>query len=226
MQELNTQNTLREKIATFLREAIVKGELRPCQRIQEIEIAERYQTSRTPVREALRQLEAEGFLMIRARRGAIVSPITEKDITEFYEIRGLLESFAAEKAMSLITPEEIEYMRQLNGKIKESFSKADVQGILRTHNEFHEVIVHACGNERLINLIKNLATQHQRFRIVLSHTHSVLDSIKEHDEIIAALRAKDSRRLIEAVRTNSENGCRALIEKIRAINGQKAISIN
>ena len=219
-------NTLRENIAGYLREAIVRGELRPCQRIQEVEIAERYKTSRTPVREALRKLEAEGFLVIRARRGAIVSPITEKDVVEFYELRTLLECFAAEKAMNLMSANEIDYMSNLNAKMKDFYDRSDVQGILRTHNEFHEILIHACGNERLINLIKNLAKQHQRFRIVLSHTDFVLESTRVHDQILSALRAKDAEKLVEAVRTNSDQGCKALIEKIRAINGQRSISIN
>ena len=211
---MTDQATLREQIADSLRQAIVNGALKPGQRVQEIEIAAEYKTSRTPVREALRQLESEGFLHIRPRRGAIVAPITEKDIREFYELKGLLESYAAERAVEYITPDEVERMAFLNRELKELYERGDVQGMLRVHNEFHDTFVKAFGNERLTALVKGLVTQYQRFRIALSHTDAVLESIREHDQIVEAFRARDPKRAAETVKSNSEKSCISLVAKL------------
>jgi DNA-binding GntR family transcriptional regulator len=211
---INDQQTLREQIADSLREALVNGQLKPGQRVQEIEIASQYKTSRTPVREALRQLEAEGFVQIRPRRGAVVAPITAKDIREFYELKGLLESYAAERAVANITDDEIDRLEELNSELKRLYEMNEVARMVDVHNEFHEVFVRACGNERLAALIKNLVNQYQRFRIALSHTDSVEDSVAVHAEIVSAFRLRDTDHVAKLVKKNSTQGAEALIKRL------------
>lgn len=207
--------TLREKICASLREAIVNGDILPGARLQEIEIAKNYNTSRTPVREALRQLESEGFVNLRARRGAIVTPITEQDILEFYEIKGVLEAHAAKLAGSRLSESDINRMEDLNRKVEESFLRGEVTETVEAHNKFHQVFVDASGNARLAEMINGLVAQFQRFRIVLSHTETVRESVEQHRDIIAAFRRRDPEGAARMVLENSQKGCEALISKIR-----------
>lgn len=214
-----SQRTLRERIVDGLREAIVKGELTPGTRLQEIEVAERYETSRTPVREAFRQLESEGFLQIKARRGAVVTPITSQDVKEFYELKEVLEGYAAKLASSYLTERDIDRMEQLNDKLLDCYRRGDVAGMIPVHNEFHEIFVQACGNEKLVSLLEGLVKQFQRCRIALSHTAAVEDSIALHQEIIRAFRDRDAERAAQLVAENSRQGSEALLSTLEAAEG-------
>ncbi len=211
-----THQTLRERIAKSLREAIINGQIKPEERLQEVEIAAQYNTSRTPVREALRQLESEGFLVIRPRRGAVVTAITEKDVKEFYEIKSVLESYAARQAAKVISDQEINRMEALNEKLRSCYEKEDIAGMVPAHNAFHEAFVDACGNERLSQLIRQLVAQFQRFRIALSHTQAVEDSIRVHEQIIQAFRARDPERASQLVAMNSSRGGEQLLHALKS----------
>ena len=133
--------TLRERIADGLRESIVRGDLQPGARLQEIEVSEQYHTSRTPVREAFRQLESEGFLQIRARRGAVVTSITTRDISEFYEIKGVLEGHAARMATERLSSEQIDKMESYNEELEQCYREGDLGGMIKAHNQFHDAFV-------------------------------------------------------------------------------------
>lgn len=211
--------TLRERIADALREAIIRGELSPGARLQEVEIAKSYQTSRTPVREAFRQLESEGFVRIRSRRGAVVAPITERDIRDFYELKSVLEGYAARRSISRMSDSDINKMDDLNKRLKTAYEQGNVGEMIPVHNEFHEIFVRACGNERLAELVRSLVNQFQRFRIALSHTDAVEDSIREHDEIISAFRARDEERACNLVQGNAAQGAERLIAKLKHVEG-------
>ena len=95
--------TLREKILENIRDSIVSGSLKAGSRVSEPELAERYGISRTPVREAFRQLETEGYLTVIPRRGAVVSQFTPKDVEEFYAIKSIMEGYAAHRACENFT---------------------------------------------------------------------------------------------------------------------------
>ena len=208
-------NTLRERVAESLREAIVKGEIKAGSRLQEVEIAESYQTSRTPVREAFRQLETEGFLLIKPRRGAIVAEITARDIREFYEMKGVLEGYAARKAAENLTDAQIDQMEQLNRQLQECYEKSNVSAMLSIHNQFHEIFVNAAGNEQLALLIRGLVNRFQRYRIALSHTSSILESVSQHEKIVQAFRSRDSELAASLVSLNSQLGSKALMDNLK-----------
>ncbi|RLB66937.1 MAG: GntR family transcriptional regulator, partial [Deltaproteobacteria bacterium] len=135
---ISGHKTLREKIVEVLRDAIVRQKIRPGERVTELEVAERFGISRTPIREAFRQLESEGFLTIIPRKGAVVSDIKEQDIKDFYEIKGVLEGYAARQAVEFMTEKDIVRLEQFNLEIKECAKRQDVSGMTRAHNAFHE----------------------------------------------------------------------------------------
>jgi DNA-binding GntR family transcriptional regulator len=124
---LKKHQTLREQIVSSLRESIIKGELYSGQKLTEPDLAEKLGISRTPIREAFRQLESEGFLTVIPRRGAVVSRITRKEIDDFYELKSLLEGYAARIAAEKITEKGIEKLRKINEQLTVLAEKGDVE---------------------------------------------------------------------------------------------------
>ena len=209
---LERQQTLREQIVNAIRDAIISGDLRPNEKVTEMDLAKKFDISRTPIREAFHQLESEGFLTLIPRRGAVVTPITERDVREFYGIKSVLEGYAIRLAVANITEEEILRMERLNGEMEQMHQSGDHATIHDVHNQFHDVFLHASGNEKLFDLTRNLNLKFQRFRIALSFSGIMDESIEEHKEIIAALRARDAQAAETYVRKNAETGCDKLIQ--------------
>jgi len=160
------QLTLRERIVAFVKDSIINGRLKPGERVPEHEIAENFGISRTPIREAFRQLESEGFITVIPRKGAVVSPITAKDVSEFYAIKSLLEGYAAGLACTKFTEKELKKLTQINKQMQKCATKNDVQGFYRLDNQFHEIFLSSCGNDKLCVLAHQIAQQFERFRIM------------------------------------------------------------
>ena len=115
---IERHQTLREKILEMIRDAILKGTMKPGERVSEPELAERFGISRTPIREAFRQLESEGYLEVIPRKGAVVASLSERDIEEFYAIKILLEGFAAKMAAEKLTEKDIDRLESINERLK------------------------------------------------------------------------------------------------------------
>ncbi len=207
--------TLRERIVDFIKDAVVSGRLKPGERVPEQEIAENLGISRTPIREAFRQLESEGFISVTPRKGAVVSPITDKDVTEFYAIKSLLEGFAASIACAKLTIKDIKKLESLNSQMDRCAEKDDVKGFFRLDNQFHDTFLKACGNEKLCVLVHNLVQQFERFRITaLSVPGRMKDSVRQHREIIEAFRESNSGLVETLVRANAEKSGNMLVEEL------------
>lgn len=208
--------TLRERIVDFIKDAIVSGRLKPGERVPEQEIAENFGISRTPIREAFRQLESEGFITVTPRKGAVVSPITDRDVSEFYDIKSLLEGYAARTACAKLTPKEIKRLETLNAQMERCAEKNDVKGFFRLDHQFHGTFLKACGNDKLCALIYGLIQQFERFRITaMSLPGRMRDSVRQHGEIIEAFRSGDIERVESLVKANAERGRDTLVEELR-----------
>ena len=197
--KLKKHQTLREQIVSSLRESIIKGELNPGQKLTEPELAEKLGISRTPIREAFRQLESEGFLTVMPRRGAVVSRLTRKEIDDFYELKSLLEGYAARIAAERINEKGIEKLRKINEQLVTLAEKGDVEGFFTKNDEFHSTFISYCGNEKLLEFREHMVQRFMRFRLeALSVPGRLMDSVTQHRNIIRALARKDGR-LAEAV---------------------------
>jgi len=206
---IERHQTLREKILETIREAILKGTLKPGEKVAEPELAERFGISRTPIREAFRQLESEGYLTVIPRKGAVVTALSEQDVQEFYAIKSILEGYAAELAASRLTEKDIEKLKTLNAKLKKLADQGDVKAFFRIHNEFHDLFIRAAGNHKLVELIHQLGMKFNRLRMASLSIQGRMDiSVAEHE------------RLIEAF--IDQNGIQAenLVKKTAAIGGQ------
>ena len=210
---IDGHKTLREKIVEVLREAIISQKIRPGERVTELEVAERFGISRTPIREAFRQLESEGFLTIIPRKGAVVSDIKEQDIRDFYEIKGVLEGYAARQAVKCMQEKDIARLEQFNSEIKECAQRHDVSGMTQAHNAFHELILEACGNYKIQQVVANLVRQFLRFRFYVASLVHVEDILREHTDIVAAIRSGDGERAEACIKINAQLGLEVLLKE-------------
>lgn len=198
---LDNFKPLRELVFDALREAIIAGRLEPGQRLLENQLAEELGVSRTPVREAIRKLELEGFVVMVPRRGAYVASISLKDVTDVFEIRGALEGLAAQLAAERATDEEIEHMERHLVEIGRSVEQRDVVKLVELDTGFHELLYVASRNQRLGQILNLLREQIQRFRTqTLAHPERMKVALEEHRRIVEALAMRDpelARRLAE-----------------------------
>jgi DNA-binding GntR family transcriptional regulator len=205
--------TLREKILETIRDAIMSGALKPGEKVAEPELAERFGISRTPIREAFRQLESEGYLTVIPRKGAVVVSFSPKEVEEFYAIKSILEGYAARRACANLTGREVEKLKGINDRLRQLAADGDLKTFFKVHGDFHEMFIKAADNEKLHELISNLVGKFQRLRLAsLSLPGRMLISVQEHEKIVEAFMARDENLAEQLVRKNAEYGGRVLME--------------
>ena len=162
---MNEYLPLRDVVFNTLRQAILRGELKPGERLMEIQLANKLGVSRTPIREAIRKLELEGLVLMIPRKGAEVAEITEKNLRDVLEVRKALEELAVQLACDKITEEEIAELKKCAAEFEESLDHNDITQIAEADVRFHDVIYFATDNQRLIQLLNNLREQMYRYRV-------------------------------------------------------------
>lgn len=214
-KQIERHQTLREKILEMIRDAILKGTLKPGERVSEPELAERFGISRTPIREAFRQLESEGYLEVIPRKGAVVASLSERDIEEFYAIKIILEGFAAKMAAEKLTAKDIERLETINEKLQKIADEGDVKSFFRVHNEFHDVFIKAAGNDKLYEMINQLVMKFKRLRLAsLSQPGRMEISVEDHRDMIEAFKNHDGERADNLVRHAATIGADVLIQSM------------
>lgn len=212
----NAYLPLRDVVFQTLRQAILKGELQPGERLMEMKLAERLGVSRTPVREAIRKLELEGLVVMIPRKGAAVANITEKDTKDVLEVRRTLEMFAVEVACDRITPEQLQELKESAKDFEDFKGSADLIRIAETDMKFHEIIYEATQNERLVQMLNNLRENMYRYRIEYLKDPNYYDSlVGEHREILKAIENGDKDHARRCMRDHIDNQQLAVISKIK-----------
>ena len=207
---------LRDVVFNTLRQAILRGELKPGERLMEIQLANKLGVSRTPIREAIRKLELEGLVLMIPRRGAEVAEITEKSLRDVLEVRGALEELAVELACDRINWEEIEALKVAATHFEETLQGGDVTAYAEADVQFHDIIYNATDNQRLIQLLFNLREQMYRYRVeYLKRTEVHATLLAEHQWIIDCLEKRDKLTAKQAVSTHIENQAKKVIDTIR-----------
>ena len=156
---MNEYLPLRDVVFNTLRKAILRGELKPGERLMEIQLANKLGVSRTPIREAIRKLELEGLVLMIPRKGAEVAQITEKNMQDVLEVRKALEELSVQLACERITPEQVEEMKMAAEDFRKVLKSGDVTKIAEADVKFHDIIFAATNNQRLITLLNNLREQ-------------------------------------------------------------------
>ena len=189
---------LSQKVYRLLKSEIIKGSLKPGIKLLEEKIAKQLGVSRTPIREALKQLAAEGFVKITPNFGVDVIEFSLDDLCEVLQIRKVLEGLAASIAAKKISKEEITKLEEITKKMSISISKPkpDVVAYSDLNAEFHNLIFNVCGNKRLTKICNNLSSSDHRFRIraLRNDPERLKYSLKEHQEIVEALKRKKSEQ--------------------------------
>ncbi len=217
--KLDSYKPLREMVFESLREAIIQGLLRPGERLMELQLADDLGVSRTPVREAIRKLELEGFVVMVPRRGAYVAGITDKDITDVFEVRAALESLAAGLAAERITEEEMERLERSVVQISEIAQSADLNALVQEDAEFHEIIYRASRNKRLTQILTNLQEQIQRFRLTtLSRPGRTREALEEHRQLVEAISERNAELAQRLAWEHIENAENSLLCALREEN--------
>lgn len=224
---IERHQTLREKILETIREAILKGHLKPGEKVAEPELAERFGISRTPIREAFRQLESEGYLTVIPRKGAVVAALSEQDVQEYYAIKSILEGYAAELAAVRLSVKELTKLETINVRLEKLADDGDVKAFYRVHNEFHDLFLKAAGNSKLYELIQSLGMKFNRLRMAsLSVEGRMKISVAEHDKLLDAFRKHDGILAESLVKKTAAIGGKLLLESMTQAeggNGKKSI---
>ena len=207
---------LRDVVFNTLRQAILRGELKPGERLMEIQLANKLGVSRTPIREAIRKLELEGLVLMIPRRGAEVADITEKSLRDVLEVRGALDELAVELACERITDEGITQLKIAAKEFEEALHGGDVTEFAEADVKFHDVIYQATGNQRLIQLLYNLREQMYRYRVEYlkrKEVHARL--LAEHEYIIECIEKRDKEASKQAIATHVDNQVKTVSDTIR-----------
>ena len=204
---MNEYLPLRDLVFNTLRQARLKGELKPGERLMEIQLAEKLGVSRTPIREAIRKLELEGLVLMIPRKGAEVAKISHKSLQDVLEVRGALEELATDLACQRITDEELESLRKAEAHFKQVVSSGgNEMQIAEADEAYHDIIYNASGNKKLVQMINNLREQMYRYRLEYIKDEAKRGTlISEHEKILEAIRLRDIIRAKALMKEHIDN---------------------
>lgn len=214
--DMNQYLPLRDVVFHTLREAILKGELKPGERLMELQLAAKLGVSRTPIREAIRMLEQEGLAVTVPRKGAEVAKMTEKDMEDVLVVRAALDGLAVELACDNITEEQLEQLQNAERRFGNCIKNGELKKIAEADVEFHEVIYQATGNARLVTMLSNLREQMYRYRVeYLKDADNYPELLREHQAIVEGISKRDKKHVSEVMRSHVYNQAEAVKNMIR-----------
>jgi len=197
------QKSLAEHIVEDLEQKIIGGTLKPGQRLIEEALCKTFGVSRSPLREAFQTLESRGFVVREPRKGISVARSTRQEAENIYRIRASLDGLATSLTVQHRTSEFLKKLKRMHGQMIRAAEKGNEATYRQIDRQFHETIINGCGNERLIQLIRNFDKQTIRYRrAVMSGPGWMPNSTKFHTAIIAAFEAGDAEAA-ERIRRNS-----------------------
>lgn len=192
--------SLRSKIYNKLKNAILNGVYKPGESLVEMKLAKELGVSRTPVREALRQLELEGLVSSIPNKGVVVEGVTPQDVEDIYAIRKMIEGLAARWAAEKITDEQLKQMKDILDLMEFYTEKDETDKISDLDTKFHDIIFRACDSRPLESVLTNFHHFIQRARLVsIKATGRAPHSLEEHRDIYNALEAHDPDAAEKAV---------------------------
>jgi DNA-binding GntR family transcriptional regulator len=215
--KMDTYLPLRDVVFNTLREAILRGDLKPGERLMELPLASKLGVSRTPIREAIRMLEQEGLAVTVPRRGAEVARMTLKDMEDVLEIREALDELAVRLAIDKISPEQLERLREVRKEFERNTKSGDVKKIAESDVQFHDIIYEATDNPKLVGMLSNFRAQAYRYRVeYLKNPDAYPVLIREHEAIVESIETKDEKKAMQAMHEHVANqalAVKAVIEQ-------------
>jgi len=210
--------TLRDVVFKSIRDAILSGSLKAGERLMEKNLADKLGVSRTPIREALRKLEIEGFIEMVPRKGAVVKEVTPTEIADVLEIRASLEALAAKIACSKLTEQTKEDLNNKKEEFKLAAKDNNVDLMAEKDVAFHDIIYSATGNEKLIHILNNLREQLYRYRLIYLYDKNYIGNIiEEHEKISAAIIEGNASKAEELSLNHIYNQQKAVLSSLKKI---------
>lgn len=183
---------VREQIVSNLRGAIVQGQFKPGQRLIERELCELLGVSRTPLREALRQLETELLIDLKPHKGPVVADVTQKDAQEIYQIRQLLESLACRLFAENASERDIKKLKKSYANLADVIKRGDLNRLLEAKDEFYRILLNGCDNKLVKNMLRSLTTRIAVLRRTsLANPGRPEKSLREIKKIVTAIEKRD-----------------------------------
>lgn len=215
MQSLATQlerPNISESLVILLRKMIVDGTMPPGERINEVHLSKDLGVSRTPLREALGRLVAEGAITIVPRYGYYVCPLTFDEFRQIYQIRPILDPEAL-RMTGIPSAEKLDYLEEINQKI---IAATDAEEIINLDDLWHLELLADCPNRVLVELIEQNIRRTRRYEIALMREQENVNyASDEHEQIIKALRAEDLETACQALRQNMQSGFEPIAEWLK-----------
>lgn len=215
-EELKQRKTTPTIVADILRTAILKGELKGGQQLIQADIAEQFGMSRIPVREALKQLEAEGLVKQYPNKGAVISELSANEVQEIYEIRSFLETGAIELSIMNLSEADLNRAEEI---LIEIDNAPDVNKWLELNWQFHSCLYSPANRPRLLSIINNLHINVARYiRIYLELMNFEERSQEEHYKILNACKEKNVQEAISLIQKHLENASVTLVSYLSERN--------
>ena len=190
------RKSLHHELVERLQKLIINSELAPGSKVPEKLLCDQFGVSRTPLREALKVLAAEGLVRLEPNRGAWVTQVTEAEVEEVFPVLGVLEALSGELACQHITDAELQEVRALHDQMMLSYENRDLDAYFSYNQKIHHAILLAAKNETLAASCQALSMRMQRARYLANMTEGRwYDAVQEHEKILEYLIAKDGPKL-------------------------------
>lgn len=195
-----SQGSLREVVYVRLRTALLEGELQPGEALSEVALAQRFSTSRSPIRDALGRLEQEGYVVRKPNGRGVVAPLDTKELCDLYQVRAAVEGLAAGLAVPHLTGLALDELARHLDRMRACSLAGDIDASLEAGARFHDVVCRHCPNLPLREIVESVRTRIKRYRQVIAGLRDRDVRIGEHVAILRALEQRDAAAAEKAMR--------------------------
>ena len=213
---IEKNKSMREKVYDTLKQMIIDGVIKPGERIIETEYSNKFQISRTPIREAIRMLELEGLVESQTT-GVIVKTLTREEISEIYKIRIALESLIIEEIIKKINNQDIKKLEKVLKNTKKAFEVKDIEKVFSLFTEFNQILYDIASLPKVTGMINNINLYLKRFRkLSIDNPSRKEEAFEDHVQILEAIKNKELSTAISINRMHLEKSMNFILSKLSA----------
>lgn len=214
---IEKNKSMREKVYDTLKQMIIDGVIKPGERIIETEYSNKFQISRTPIREAIRMLELEGLVESQTTGGVIVKTLTREEISEIYKIRIALESLIIEEIIKKINNQDIKKLEKVLKNTKKAFEVKDIEKVFSLFTEFNQILYDIASLPKVTGMINNINLSLKRFRkLSIDNPSRKEEAFEDHVQILEAIKNKELSTAISINRMHLEKSMNFILSKLSA----------
>lgn len=214
---IEKNKSMREKVYDTLKQMIIDGVIKSGERIIETEYSNKFQISRTPIREAIRMLELEGLVESQTTGGVIVKTLTREEISEIYKIRIALESLIIEEIIKKINNQDIKKLEKVLKNTKKAFEVKDIEKVFSLFTEFNQILYDIASLPKVTGMINNINLYLKRFRkLSIDNPSRKEEAFEDHVQILEAIKNKELSTAISINRMHLEKSMNFILSKLSA----------